>query len=83
MAEAMACGTPVVGFDRGSVPEVISNGVNGFVVSTITEAADAIASLDRIDRTAVRNDCESRFSDTVIVSAYEHAYRDLLAGTRQ
>lgn len=75
MAEALACGTPVIGFARGSVPEVIRDGVNGFIVRDCEEAAHAVARLDRLSRIEVRADCEARFSDEAIVSAYEAIYR--------
>lgn len=71
MAEAMACGTPVIGFDRGSVREVINDGVTGFVCRGVDDAAAAVARLGSINRAAVRADCEARFSDRVMVDAYE------------
>jgi glycosyltransferase involved in cell wall biosynthesis len=78
MAEAMACGTPVIGFARGSLPEVIREGVNGYLCHTVHEAASAVGRLDRIDRATVRADCEVRFSDTAIVDAYERLYQELV-----
>ena len=80
MAEAFACGTPVIGFDRGSVPEVVRDGVNGFLVTTVDEAAKAVMRLPAIDRGAVRRDCEQRFSCDAIVTAYERLYREVLGG---
>ena len=71
MAEAFACGTPVIGFPCGSVPEVIRDGINGFVCRDVDEAVRAVADLDRIDRGAVRADCEARFSAKVLVDAVE------------
>jgi glycosyltransferase involved in cell wall biosynthesis len=68
MAEAMACGTPVIAYPCGSVPEVVRNGINGFIVSDVEEAAVAVSRLAAIDRSAVRADCEARFSDSVMVS---------------
>jgi glycosyltransferase involved in cell wall biosynthesis len=79
MAEAFACGTPVIGFARGSVPEVVHDDVNGFVVRTVDEAVQAVARLPSIDRGAVRRDCEARFSAEAIVIAYERLYREALA----
>jgi glycosyltransferase involved in cell wall biosynthesis len=79
MAEAMACGTPVIAFDRGSVPEVVRDGVNGFACGTVAEAAGAVGHLDRIDRRAVRADCAARFAGAVIADEYEGLYRELLA----
>jgi glycosyltransferase involved in cell wall biosynthesis len=78
MAEALACGTPVVGFARGSVPEVVRDGVNGYLCHTVDEAVAAVGRLDRLDRAAVRSDCEARFSDTVVVDAYELLCREVL-----
>lgn len=77
MAEAMACGTPVIGFERGSVSEVIRDGINGYRCHTVAEAVRAVQDLQSIDRAAVRADCERRFSDSVVVDAYEHMYARL------
>jgi glycosyltransferase involved in cell wall biosynthesis len=79
MAEAFACGTPVIGFARGSVPEVVHEGVNGFVVTTVDDAVKAVARLESIDREVVRRDCEERFSCEAIVMAYERLYREAVA----
>jgi len=68
MAEAMACGTPVIAYPCGSVPEIVRDGVNGFIVSTVDEGACAVSRLGAIDRAAVRADCEARFSDAVLVT---------------
>ena len=83
MAEAMACGTPVIGFARGSVPEVVRDGVNGFQCSTVEGAVAAVAKLAEIDRAAVRADCEARFSATVIVDRYEALYFELYRRLRE
>jgi len=72
MAEAFSCGTPVIGFARGSVPEVIRHGVNGYVCQTVVEAAAFVGLLSRIDRVEVREDCQERFASSVVVSAYEN-----------
>jgi glycosyltransferase involved in cell wall biosynthesis len=78
MAEAFACGTPVIGFARGSVPEIVRDGINGFVVRTTAEASRDVQQLDQIDREAVRRDCEERFSCDAIVRAYEALYREAI-----
>jgi len=78
MAEACACGTPVIGFRRGSVPEVVRDGVNGFVVTDVTEAAAAVHRLHHLNRDAVRRDCETRFSCDATVEAYEDLYQEVL-----
>lgn len=67
MAEAMACGTPVVGFPRGSVPEVIEHGVTGFVCPDVETAAASVGRISGLDRARVRAACEARFSDRVLV----------------
>ncbi len=78
MAEACACGTPVIAFARGSVPEVVRDGVNGFMCGSVAEAIAAGGALNQIDRRAVRADCEARFSGCVIADAYEALYRELI-----
>ncbi len=75
MAEALACGTPVIGFARGSVPEVVQHGVTGYVCRTEAEAAAAVARLGALDRAAARADCAVRFNADAIVSQYEALYR--------
>ena len=77
MAEALACGTPVIGFPLGSVPEVVRDGVTGYLCRTAEEAASAVGRLDRLDRSAARADCQARFSDGAIVDAYERIYAGL------
>jgi glycosyltransferase involved in cell wall biosynthesis len=54
MIEAMACGTPVIAFASGSVPEVVENGATGFIVEGEAQAVEAVAKLDQIDRRGVR-----------------------------
>ena len=78
MAEALACGTPIIGFARGSVPEIVEHGVNGYLCQTADEAVAAVRGLDRIDRATVRADCVARFSDHVVVDGYERLYREML-----
>jgi glycosyltransferase involved in cell wall biosynthesis len=78
MAEAMACGTPVIGFARGSVPEVVRDGVNGFLCRTTQDAVAAIERIASLDRAAVRRDCETRFGHDVIVSQYEQLYLEMV-----
>src|SRR3954471_6895021 len=78
MIEAMACGTPVVAYRRGSVPEVIEHGATGFVVNNADEAVRAIGELDRLDRAFVRKTFERRFSVERMTDDYLAIYRDLL-----
>jgi glycosyltransferase involved in cell wall biosynthesis len=79
MIEAMACGTPVIGFRRGSVPEVIEDGVTGFVVDTVDEATAALADVPRLDRRRIRAVFEERFSVERMTDDYLAVYRDLCA----
>jgi glycosyltransferase involved in cell wall biosynthesis len=77
MAEALACGTPVIGFARGAVPEVIQDGVTGFVCASQEDMVAAVRGLPGIDRTACRRDMEARFSEDVMVEAYVRVYREM------
>lgn len=79
MAESMACGTPVIASPSGSVPEIVRDGVNGFVAADVEEAAAAVARLREIDRGAVRADCEARFSDRVLVDGLLAIVREALS----
>ncbi len=62
MIEAMACGTPVIAFRAGSVPEVIEDGVTGFVVSNMAEACEAVKRLPELSRAVIRARFEERFT---------------------
>ena len=81
MIEAMACGTPVIAFRCGSVPEVIDQGVSGFIVDTVEEAVDAVSHLGELDRTRVRETFERRFTADRMARNYLRLYREL-AGVR-
>jgi glycosyltransferase involved in cell wall biosynthesis len=78
LPESMLCGTPVVAFRRGGVPEGIDHGRTGFVVDTIDQMVDAVRCLPRIDRAACRADAERRFSRRAITDEYEALYRRLI-----
>lgn len=79
MAEALACGTPVIGFNRGAVPEVIQNRVNGFVCESVEGMVEAVRRVKEINRKACRRIMEERFSDRSIVEGYERLYLKLLS----
>jgi glycosyltransferase involved in cell wall biosynthesis len=83
MIEAMACGTPVIAFKRGSVPEVIDNGVSGFVVEDEISAVAAIKRLSTLPREKVRAAFESRFSSKVMARNYVAVYEELLRQKRR
>jgi glycosyltransferase involved in cell wall biosynthesis len=76
--EAMACGTPVIAYRRGSMPELIDHGVTGFLVDTFDEAVAAIDRLGEIDRRACRAAVEQRFSVDRMADDYLALYRRLL-----
>lgn len=82
MIEANACGTPVIAWRQGSTPEVIHDGVNGFLVESIAEATAAVGRIERIDRARVRSNFEVRFSVTRQAEEYEQLYRHLIQARR-
>ena len=75
--ESMACGTPVIAFARGSVAEIVEDGVTGFIVYDIEEAARAVRRLPELDRREVRRRFEQRFSAGRMASDYLEIYRQL------
>ena len=77
MIEAMACGTPVVAWRRGSVPEVVDDGVTGFMVTSEDEAVAAVHRVSGLDRRRVRTVFERRFTATVMARNYVDLYRRL------
>lgn len=78
--EALACGTPVIAFRHGSVPELLQHGVSGYVVDRLDEAIDAARAVDRIARRRCREAFESRFTAARMASRYVQVY-DVLAQT--
>lgn len=83
MIEAMACGTPVLAFRCGSVPEIVDEGITGMIVEHMDEAIAAIPRLLAMDRRAVRRRFEERFSSARMARDYVHLYRKMLQGTHQ
>jgi glycosyltransferase involved in cell wall biosynthesis len=79
VAEALACGTPVVAYDRGSMPELVDHGTTGFLVATPGEAADAVELAGALDRSAIRAAAVEQFSVSVMVDRYVDVYRATLA----
>ena len=78
MIEAMACGTPVIAFRAGSVPEVIEEGVTGFVVENEEQAVQAVKRWGELDRRRVRERFEERFTAGRMAADYVSHYRELL-----
>ena len=82
VVEAMATGTPVIAFQRGSMPEIIVDGITGFLVKNLQAAAEALRRVPGIDRAACRAHVESRFSDERMIEAYIRVYREIVDGPR-
>jgi glycosyltransferase involved in cell wall biosynthesis len=78
MIESMACGTPVIAYPRGSVPEIICNGVNGYTVKDESEAIRAVERLSELDRRECRECFETNFSDTRMAEQYVSIYQKLV-----
>ena len=82
MAEALACGTPVVALRAGSVPEVLEDGLTGYIRETEAELVEAVNRIDELDRARCRAEAERRFSPSAMAEAYEQVYAALVAGER-
>jgi glycosyltransferase involved in cell wall biosynthesis len=78
LVEAMACGTPVIAYGRGSIPELIKHGETGFIVNDIDEAAAAVRSIGELDRTRIRQHVVENFSRERMVDGYIQVYREAL-----
>jgi glycosyltransferase involved in cell wall biosynthesis len=78
LIEAMACGTPVLARPRGSVPEVVADGVTGYHCEDVDEMVDALDRIDRIDRRACRAAFEARFTARRMALAYLRVYERLV-----
>jgi glycosyltransferase involved in cell wall biosynthesis len=78
MIEAMACGTPVIAYNRGSVPEIIDDGLTGFIVEDEISAVSAVDRLSSLDRGAIRRRFEARFTARRMALDYLAAYRGLM-----
>jgi glycosyltransferase involved in cell wall biosynthesis len=78
-AEALACGTPVISCARGALPEIVGQGVDGYLIKGVDEAVAAIEKLPQINRQNCRQRVENCFSASVIVDKYEELYQTLLS----
>ena len=76
--EANACGTPVIAFERGALPELIRHGVNGYLVADVVGAAGAAAQVEQLARARCRTEAETRFSAERMARDYLRLYQRLL-----
>jgi glycosyltransferase involved in cell wall biosynthesis len=83
MIEAMACGTPVIAFNRGAVPEVVDEGVTGFIVEDEIGAVAAVNRLARVPRAGVRRRFEERFTSRRMAQQYVEAYKAVIRASRR
>lgn len=82
VVESLACGTPVIAYRRGAMPEIIEDGVTGFLVDDLEQALDAIRRLPEIDRRACRESAASRFSVDRMADQYIEVYEEMLGRRR-
>jgi glycosyltransferase involved in cell wall biosynthesis len=82
MIEALACGTPVVTTSAGSVPEIVDDGVTGYISDDPADLAEALARVGQLDRSSCRKSAETRFSTQRMVADHVELYRDVVNGAR-
>jgi glycosyltransferase involved in cell wall biosynthesis len=80
VVEALACGTPVIAYDRGSMSELIDHGSTGFIVDDLSGAIRAVGQLGDLDRSAIRASTVRRFDRSVMVARYAAVYHEVLDG---
>lgn len=78
LAEAMACGTPVIAFNRGAAPEVVEDGITGYIVEDVGAMVDATLRIDRIDPANCRKRAEDRFNVARMTDDYQAAYEEII-----
>jgi glycosyltransferase involved in cell wall biosynthesis len=78
LVESMACGTPVIAFGRGSIPEIVKHAETGYIVADVDQAVEAVSAVRALDRSACREDVEKRFSCSRMASDYVHVYQEIL-----
>ena len=82
VVEAMACGTPVIAFDRGSMAELVDEGTTGMLVAGVDAAAGAVATVATLDRKTIRSVAVARFGSDRMVDQYVALYEQVVAGAR-
>ena len=83
MIEALACGTPVIAWKNGSIPEIVDDDVTGFVVDSVEEAAESVGRIAWLERFACRRVFEDRFAASRMVRDYVDVYRKLVHGASE
>ncbi len=83
LIEAMACGCPVIGFNKGAIPEVVRHGLTGYVVEDVEELCAAILNIEKIDRATCRSYALERFSAKRMADEYVHLYEQLIKRARR
>ena len=83
VVEAMACGTPTIAMRRGSMPELITGGVDGLLVDTVDQAVEAVERIESIDRSRCRRTAEQRFTARRMARDYLEVYRKVLEENRR
>jgi len=78
VVESMACGTPVIAYDRGSMPELIQDGISGFIVDDLDAAVQAVGKINTLDRRVCREDVEKRFTSQRMAREYMGIYQRIL-----
>ena len=81
LVESLACGTPVIAFPRGSIPEILKHGETGYIVDDVDDAVAAVAEIRSLDRSECRRDVEERFSHVRMADEYIRVYREILEST--
>ena len=82
VVEAMACGTPVIAYTRGSMPEIVEDRTTGFLVTDVDQAVDAVSTVAGLDRSVIRASAVKRFDVATMVDRYVGVYRGI-TGDRQ
>jgi glycosyltransferase involved in cell wall biosynthesis len=82
VVESMACGTPVIAYTRGSMPEIVEDGRTGFLVTDVAQAVDAVSAAAALDRAVIRAAVVARFDVAAMVDRYVGVYRAITGSRR-